>query len=72
MHIITCLKTFVLVVISSQPLDAALKSALKGDLEDVVLALLKTPSQYDAQLLKQAMKVHEHTHTDSFNFEINI
>lgn len=43
---------------SSQPLDAALKSALKGDLEDVVLSLLKTPAQYDADQLKNAMKVH--------------
>lgn len=43
---------------SSQPLDAALKNALKGDLEDVVLSLLKTPAQYDAHLLKHAMKVH--------------
>uniref|UniRef100_A0A8C7QGT7 Annexin n=1 Tax=Oncorhynchus mykiss TaxID=8022 RepID=A0A8C7QGT7_ONCMY len=38
-----------------KPLETALKSALKGDLEDVVLALLKTPAQYDAQQLKQAM-----------------
>lgn len=45
---------------SGKPLEAALKSALKGDLEEVVLALMKTPSQYDAQLLKQAMKVHKH------------
>ncbi|XP_059192912.1 annexin A1a [Centropristis striata] len=41
---------------SGKPLDAALKSALKGDLEDVVLALLKTPAQYDAYLLKKGMK----------------
>ncbi|XP_068168059.1 annexin A1a [Antennarius striatus] len=41
---------------SGKPLEAALKNALKGDLEDVVLALLKTPAQYDAQLLKLAMK----------------
>ncbi|KAM8760833.1 annexin A1a [Acanthopagrus schlegelii] len=41
---------------SGKTLESALKSALKGDLEDVVLALLKTPAQYDAQLLKQAMK----------------
>lgn len=40
-----------------QPLDAALKSALKGDLEDVVLALLQTPAKYDAHELKLAMKV---------------
>ncbi|XP_040010835.1 annexin A1a [Xiphias gladius] len=39
-----------------KPLEPALKSALKGDLEDVVLALLKTPAQYDAQQLKLAMK----------------
>uniref|UniRef100_A0A4W5KN63 Annexin n=1 Tax=Hucho hucho TaxID=62062 RepID=A0A4W5KN63_9TELE len=39
-----------------KPLETALKSALKGDLEDVVLALLKTPAQYDAQQLKLAMK----------------
>uniref|UniRef100_A0A8C7RW45 Annexin n=1 Tax=Oncorhynchus mykiss TaxID=8022 RepID=A0A8C7RW45_ONCMY len=32
------------------------KSALNGELEDVVLALLKTPAQYDAQQLKLAMK----------------
>jgi len=41
---------------SGKPLDSALKSALKGDLEEVVLALLKTPAQYDAQQLKLAMK----------------
>ncbi|XP_060893736.1 annexin A1a [Labrus mixtus] len=41
---------------SGKPLESALKSALKGDLEDVVLALLKTPAQYDAHLLKGAMK----------------
>ncbi|KAL0979663.1 hypothetical protein UPYG_G00187950 [Umbra pygmaea] len=41
---------------SGKPLEAALKSALKGDLEDVVLALLRTPAQYDAQQLKLAMK----------------
>jgi len=41
---------------SGKPLELALKNALKGDLEEVVLALLKTPAQYDAQTLKQAMK----------------
>uniref|UniRef100_A0A3B4BT61 Annexin n=1 Tax=Pygocentrus nattereri TaxID=42514 RepID=A0A3B4BT61_PYGNA len=41
---------------SGKPLDAALKHALSGELEDVVLALLKTPAQYDAQQLKLAMK----------------
>lgn len=41
---------------SGKSLESALKAALKGDLEDVVLALLKTPAQYDAHLLKSAMK----------------
>ncbi|MED6292060.1 hypothetical protein CHARACLAT_029850, partial [Characodon lateralis] len=41
---------------TGKPLEAELKKALKGDLEEVVLALLKTPAQYDAQLLKLAMK----------------
>ncbi|KAG7481202.1 hypothetical protein MATL_G00064540 [Megalops atlanticus] len=41
---------------SGKSLDVALKSALKGELEDVVLALLKTPAQYDAEQLKLAMK----------------
>ncbi|XP_030593411.1 annexin A1a [Archocentrus centrarchus] len=41
---------------NGKPLESALKSALKGDLEDVVLGLLKTPAQYDAQQLKMAMK----------------
>lgn len=44
-------------MISVQPLDVALKAALKGELEDVVLSLLMTPAQYDASLLKNAMKV---------------
>ncbi|XP_005804414.1 annexin A1 [Xiphophorus maculatus] len=39
-----------------KPLETELKKALKGDLEEVVLALLKTPAQYDAQQLKLAMK----------------
>ncbi|XP_036454243.1 annexin A1-like [Colossoma macropomum] len=41
---------------AGKPLDVALKSALSGELEDVVLALLRTPAQYDAQQLKEAMK----------------
>ncbi|XP_039606656.1 annexin A1a [Polypterus senegalus] len=41
---------------TGKPLDAALKSALSGHLEDVVLGLLKTPAQYDAYLLKHSMK----------------
>ncbi|XP_048835680.1 annexin A1a [Brienomyrus brachyistius] len=41
---------------SGKPLDAALKTALSGNLEDVVLALLMTPAQFDAQELKLATK----------------
>lgn len=41
---------------SGKPLEGALKAALSGELEEVVLALLKTPAQYDAQQLKLAMK----------------
>lgn len=48
-------------VVLPQTLESALKKALKGDLEDVVMALLKTPAQYDAQLLKLAMKVNTRT-----------
>ena len=48
-----------------------MKSALKGDLEDVVLALLKTPAQYDAQQLKLAMKVHKHTHIQTVSLKMN-
>uniref|UniRef100_A0A452VAQ5 Annexin n=1 Tax=Ursus maritimus TaxID=29073 RepID=A0A452VAQ5_URSMA len=39
-----------------KPLDEALKKALSGHLEEVVLALLKTPAQFDAEELRAAMK----------------
>ncbi|XP_077004555.1 annexin A1 [Tamandua tetradactyla] len=39
-----------------KPLDGDLKKALKGHLEEVVLALLKTPAQFDADELYAAMK----------------
>uniref|UniRef100_A0A8C5W664 Annexin n=1 Tax=Leptobrachium leishanense TaxID=445787 RepID=A0A8C5W664_9ANUR len=39
-----------------KPLDEALKKALSGHFETVVLGILKTPAQYDAQELKNAMK----------------
>lgn len=41
-----------------QSLDKALKSALRSDLEDVSLALLMTPTHFDAYLLRNATKVH--------------
>lgn len=50
---------FHLVSFILQELSAALKSALSGHLEAVILGLLKTPSQYDASELKAAMKVNE-------------
>ncbi|XP_075067086.1 annexin A1-like [Mixophyes fleayi] len=41
---------------TGKPLEEALKKALSGQLEEVVLALLKTPAEYDAQELKHATK----------------
>ncbi|EMP41484.1 Annexin A2 [Chelonia mydas] len=41
---------------TKKELPAALKSALSGHLEAVILGLLKTPAQYDASELKGAMK----------------
>ncbi|KAJ7311287.1 hypothetical protein JRQ81_006903 [Phrynocephalus forsythii] len=41
---------------TKKELPAALKSALSGHLETVILGLLKTPAQYDASELKAAMK----------------
>ncbi|KAM4706970.1 annexin A6-like [Discoglossus pictus] len=41
---------------TGKPLDEALKKALAGKFEDVVLALLKTPAEFDAHELKYAMK----------------
>lgn len=35
-----------------------LRKALTGHLEEVVLALLKTPAQFDADELRAAMKVN--------------
>uniref|UniRef100_A0A8C9KW00 Annexin n=1 Tax=Serinus canaria TaxID=9135 RepID=A0A8C9KW00_SERCA len=37
-------------------LEDALKKALKGHLEDVAVALLKTPAQFDAEELRASMK----------------
>ena len=42
--------------LKGKPLDEALKKALKSHLEDVVLALLKTPAQFDADELRYSMK----------------
>ncbi|XP_066460262.1 annexin A1-like [Eleutherodactylus coqui] len=41
---------------TGKPLDEALKKALSGHLEEVVLALLKTQAEFDAQELKHATK----------------
>ncbi|XP_016393781.1 annexin A1-like [Sinocyclocheilus rhinocerous] len=41
---------------TGKPLADALKKALKSDLEEVVLALLMTPTEYDAFEMKRAMK----------------
>uniref|UniRef100_A0A6B2F899 Annexin n=1 Tax=Bothriechis nubestris TaxID=1766655 RepID=A0A6B2F899_9SAUR len=39
-----------------KPLEEALKKALKSSLEDVVLAMLKTPAEFDADELRYSMK----------------
>ncbi|KAL8203271.1 UNVERIFIED_CONTAM: Annexin A1 [Gekko kuhli] len=39
-----------------KPLEESLKKALKSHLEEVVLAMLKTPAQFDAEELRAAMK----------------
>lgn len=41
---------------TGERLDRALKSALKSDLEDVTLALLMTPAQFDAHCIRKATK----------------
>lgn len=41
---------------AGQHLDKALKSALTGHLEDVTLALLMTPAQFDAHCIRKATK----------------
>uniref|UniRef100_A0ACB8ESD1 Annexin A1 isoform p37 n=1 Tax=Sphaerodactylus townsendi TaxID=933632 RepID=A0ACB8ESD1_9SAUR len=42
--------------LKGKPLEEGLKKALKGNLEEVVLAMLKTPAQYKAEELRFAMK----------------
>ncbi|KAF4113605.1 annexin A1-like [Onychostoma macrolepis] len=41
---------------TGKPMEDALKKALKSDFEEVVLALLMTPPEYDAFEMKRAMK----------------
>jgi len=43
--------------IGVQDLISELKSELSGHFEQVILALLMTPSEYDAYELRSAMKV---------------
>lgn len=38
-------------------LSDSLKNELKGDFEDVILALMEPPARYDAKHLREAMKV---------------
>ncbi|XP_068127513.1 annexin A1-like [Hyperolius riggenbachi] len=42
--------------LTGKPLDEAMKKALSGNYEEVVMALLKTPAEYDAEQLKHATK----------------
>ena len=39
-------------------LKTELKAELKGEFEDLMLALMETPASYDAQQLHNAMKVN--------------
>ena len=41
----------------AQDLLQELKSALSGHFEDVIVALMMTPTEYDAYELRQALKV---------------
>uniref|UniRef100_A0A670YAT3 Annexin n=1 Tax=Pseudonaja textilis TaxID=8673 RepID=A0A670YAT3_PSETE len=43
--------------VHGKPLEEALKKALKSNLEDVVVAMLKTPAEFDADELRYSMKV---------------
>lgn len=47
----------------SQRLEVALKSVLRSDLEDVTLALLMSPAQFDAHQLRKATKVNNSSNT---------
>uniref|UniRef100_A0A670YHS3 Annexin n=1 Tax=Pseudonaja textilis TaxID=8673 RepID=A0A670YHS3_PSETE len=42
--------------VHGKPLEEALKKALKSNLEDVVVAMLKTPAEFDADELRYSMK----------------
>lgn len=45
-----------------QDLVKELKSEVSGHFEDVILALMMTPEEYDAHELRSAMKVRTHVH----------
>lgn len=45
---------------SFQDLNSALKGALSGSLEALMLGLMKSTAQYDATELKASMKVQRH------------
>lgn len=46
--------------VCSQDLVTALKGALSGSLETLMVGLMKSTVQYDASELKASMKVEEH------------
>lgn len=48
-----------------------MKKVLKSHLEDVVVALLKTPAQYDAEELRASMKVRQNLLRKAFLKSIN-
>lgn len=55
LHVVTLVPVVWLCVL--QRLDDDLKKALRSDLENVSLALLMTPAQFNAYLLRKATKV---------------
>lgn len=60
----------ILLLLCVQRLDKALKSALRSDLEDVSLALLMSPANFDAYLIRKATKVQSCSFTQTFSYTI--
>lgn len=53
-----------------QRLDNALKSSLRSDMEDVTLALLMSPANFDAYLIRKATKVQSCAFHSTFSYTV--